>query len=421
MIENVKYLLEKVNELLSDRDIRLQENQFAFNIFDICDISYDEVKVCRFICELLNPKGRHLQGNKFLKIFFKEVLKIDIQPTDEELNNAIVMREEIIRNHRRVDISISLNINDNQYYIPIEVKIFAGDQENQCYDYYQHSLKMNGNDITKARVYYLTPTGRYPSLYSANKFNPIVDENDEIVECREIETISFKEDIYRFIIACIAEFNDDRLIGEKQVLLQFKKVIEDIGGSYMGDKEDNKEIISYMSDNENIFKSAKIVRDNLQSAANIKMKEFYGLLYEKLEADDWKKENAYDTDLEYYGIKNSAWPTIYKDLVLNDVRYELVITTESNGIPFFGISLKKDEDVSKEGILIDYFKDNRRLDNGYSYGWVTWQYLPNYSEAPNFKNYNDTFYMLFNEQQTSMFVDKCVDVIKQYEKQISNA
>ena len=417
MVESEELLLTKTKELLNARNEQLQDKLLTFNIFDICDISYDEVRICRFISELLNPKGRHLQGNKYLKLFFKEVIKIEPMPTNEELNNAIVIREESIKNERRIDISILLNINNNQLYFPIEVKIFAGDQEDQCYDYYQHSLKMNGNDIEKACVYYLTPMGKFPSLYSAKKLKPIVDEQGEIVECKEIRIISFKEDMHHWLNACISESSDNRLISEKQVLLQFKKVIEDIGGIDMGNQE--LEIVSYIANNEEIFKSAKMVSDNLQSAANIKMKEFYDLLYKKLESDGWKKETTLETDLEYYGIKNGVYPSIYKDFKDNDVRYELVITTENNGTPFLGISLKKDEDESKESILIDYCKD-KMLDNGYSYGWATWQYLPSNNEAPNFKYYNDVFYLLFDEKQTNTLVAKCVDNIRKYEKLISS-
>ena len=417
MVESVKLLLEKTKELLNDRNAQLNEKLLTFNIFDICDISYDEVRICRFLYELLNPKGKHLQGNKYLKLFLKEVLKIEKLPSNEELNNAIVMREESIKNNRRIDISILLNMNNKQYYIPIEAKIFAGDQEDQCYDYYQHSLKMNGNDFERAYVYYLTPMGKYPSLYSTKKLKPIVDEQGEIVECKEIRIISFKEDMYYWINACISESSDNKLISEKQVLLQFKKVIEDIGGSYMDNQE--IEIVSHIAKNEEIFKSAKMVSDNLQSVANIKMKEFYDLLYEKLESNGWKKEETLDEDLKNYGIKNGAYPSIYKDFKVNNIRYELVITTENNGTPFFGISLKKDEDESKESILINYFK-NKMLDNGYSYGWITWQYLPNNKEAPNFKYYNDVFYLLFDEKQTNTLVAKCVDNIREYEKLISS-
>ena len=417
MIESVKELVEKSNNIIKERDATIKEKLLTFNIFDICDISYDEVKVCRFLCELLNPKGRHLQGIKYLKLFFKEVLKYNVLPTNEELSNAIVMREEYITNERRIDISLQLNINNIKQYIPIEVKIYAGDQEDQCYDYYQHSLKMNESNKEKARVYYLTPFGNYPSLYSLKNFNPTVDESGEVIDSKEVKTISFKDEIYHWINACISEANDDKLISEKQVLLQFKKIIEDIGGNNMGNQE--KELETYVANNEEIFKSAKLISENFQKIANTKIARFYNLIDSYLKNDGWKREASLDNDLEYYGIKKGKWPTMYKDIIIKGVKCELAITTEGNGTPFFGISLKQGEDKSKENVLTDFFKD-KKLNNGYSYGWITWQYLPNEKEAPNFKHFNENYYALFNDEKSKLLIEKCVETIREFENKINS-
>lgn len=415
MLESVKALLEKSNNMIKERDAKMKEKLLPFNIFDICDMSYDEVKVCRFISELLNPKGRHLQGIKYLKLFFKEVLKRSNLPTDDELSNAVVMREESIENKKRIDISIFLNVNNIKQYIPIEVKVYARDRGDQCFDYYQHSLKMNGDDKEKSFVYYLTPYGQYPSLYSINKLKLTKNDNDEVIDCKEIKTISFKYEIYHWINAYISEANDNKLISERQVLLQFRKIVEDIGGNNMENGE-NK-FYEYIASDEDVFKSAKLISDNLQKAANVKMKEFYDLIINKL--DNWKKETSLDEDLEYYGIKNGKWPTMYKDIMIKGAKCELAITTEGDGIPFFGASLKQGEDNSKEKILIDFFNEkNIKLNNGYSYGWITWQYLPNDKEAPNFKNFNENYYLLFNEEKSKLLVEKCVNMIREFENKI---
>ena len=418
MLEGVKELLEKTNNIIKDREKRIKEKLFTFNIFDICDISYDEVKVCRFLCELLNPKGRHLQGIKYLKLFFKEVLKYKALPTDDELRNAIVMREEYITNERRIDISILLNLNNIRYYIPFEVKIYAGDQEDQCYDYYQHSLKMNENDIEKSYVYYLTPYGKYPSLYSTQKLNPDINDNGEVISCKEVKLISFNDEIYHWINACISEADDNKLVSEKQVLLQFKKIIEDIGGNNMGNQE--KELEIYVANNEEMFKSAKLISDNFQKIANTKIARFYNLIDSYLKNDGWKRETSLDDDLEYYGIKNGKWPTMYKDIDIKGVKCELAISTENGGMPFFGASLKQGEDKTKESILIDFFKD-KMLDNGYSHGWITWQYLPNDKEAPNFKYFNENYYLLFDKEMCKPLIEKCVNVVREFESKISSS
>lgn len=418
MLESAKLLLEKANNMIKERNEKMEAKLQTFNIFDICDISYDEVKVCRFLYELLNPKGRHLQGIKYLKLFFKEVLKYKVLPTDVELRNAIVIREEYITNERRIDISILLNINNSRQYIPIEVKIYAGDQEDQCYDYYQHSLKMNGNDAEKSCVYYLTPFGKYPSSYSIEKLSPIKNDNDEIIGCKEIKLISFNDEIYHWINACISEADDNKLVSEKQVLLQFKKIIEDIGGNNMGNQE--MELKTYISNNEEIFKSAKLISENFQKIANTKIARFYNLIDSYLKNDGWEREPSLDDDLEYYGIKNGKWPTMYKDIKIKGIKCELAITTETNGTPFFGVSLKQGEDKTKENILIEFFKD-KKLDNGYSHGWITWQYLPNDREAPNFKYFNENYYLLFDKEKCKPLIEKCVSAVREFESKINSS
>ena len=416
MASNVKSLIDNANKLIKKRNQRLQEKLLTFNIFDICDIACDEVRVCRFLSELLNPKGRHMQGIKYLKLFFKMVLKYETLPSDDELFNAIVLKEETIKNDRRIDISIALHINNKKYYIPIEVKINARDQEDQCHDYYEHSVVMNHDDKAIAFIYYLTPDGKYPSLYSIEELNPTVID-DIVIECRQVKCLSFRDDIQNWINACISESYDDKLISERQVLWQFKKIIDDIGGNSMGDQA--LELVNNISNSKDNFEAAKLISDNFQKAANQKLERFYNLIYSYLESEGWMREKNIDEDLQDFGIKKSKWPTMYKDFAINNVICELAITTEGNGIPFLGVSLKRGEDASKENVLKDYFED-KKLENDYSYGWITWQYLPSDNEAPNFKYFNDVFYMLFDDNQTKILVEKCVNIIKEFECKIVN-
>ena len=53
----------------------------------------------------------------------------------DELATARVYREYMIDENRRIDLVIETN----RKFIPIEVKIFATDQPEQCFDYYQEA------------------------------------------------------------------------------------------------------------------------------------------------------------------------------------------------------------------------------------------------------------------------------------------
>ena len=147
--ENVNYkgFLSKIAEDTKTEDPTEQKN--AYNIFQILGIEAKEVLICRFLGFLLNLPS---QDNRSLKLFLSDVLGVPIQSS---MANARVSLEEVIDNNRRVDLVIENG--DNIY--PIEVKIWAGDQETQLADYYEYYFKGNNDQ----KIYYLTPTGWEPS------------------------------------------------------------------------------------------------------------------------------------------------------------------------------------------------------------------------------------------------------------------
>lgn len=148
---NVELLLQELTSISKKYEMISQKTGGYFNIFEITNIWSDEVVICRVIYEILSPEGTHFQGHKYLKTFIDDVLKMDM--SEEEIKTAKVFREYRIDNNRRIDLVIQ-TVN---HFIPIEVKIYAGEQENQCFDY----AKVAKN----SDVYYLTRFGEYPSDY----------------------------------------------------------------------------------------------------------------------------------------------------------------------------------------------------------------------------------------------------------------
>ena len=101
------------------------------NIFKALRVAQDEVLMCRFLADLLDPKGRKPAGNKPDTAFLKSFLEVLLQMDSAKLKNlerTCVMTEYLIDNGRRIDIMLQ----HPQFSIPIEVKIHAGDQEAQC-------------------------------------------------------------------------------------------------------------------------------------------------------------------------------------------------------------------------------------------------------------------------------------------------
>ena len=232
-----------------------------FNVFDVMSVQYKEVIMCRMLKELLDPKGKHGKGNKFLKLFFKVINESSGEiVSDEDLdkfhksNEIIVDCEHEIDDNRRIDILIRIGAR----YIPIEVKIYAGEQQNQVKDYLNYCKKMQEGSNDKAVLLYLTLDGHNPSAYSAGCKNSkenaescseyteqdcsnedsiqheeLNDQNKskETLEFRELDKtifpISFKEEICKFLDLCIKEADNESLFSN---LKQYLYAIETISG-----------------------------------------------------------------------------------------------------------------------------------------------------------------------------------------------
>ena len=172
MVEKIKNILNVLNtKQLSPTDFSSE------NILFLLGVHYNEVVLCRLIKSVIEPDGFHGLGTKPLEMFFEKVLGIE----KFEIDQPKIILEEKITDNRRVDIAI---YNGSQVY-PIEVKIWAKDQERQLNDYYSYYENKNKPDnFAIKKIYYLTPDGHDPSDLS-------IGELDK----EKIRKLSFKEDI----------------------------------------------------------------------------------------------------------------------------------------------------------------------------------------------------------------------------------
>ena len=187
------------NNLLNEMNNNLRifsknESNDEYNVFDALEIESKEVLTCRFICSLLY-KDKQLLHN-----FFEMVLK------EKQISeNPTIVLEHTIKDNRRVDIVI---YDGNKIY-PIEVKIWADDQDKQLYDYYHYFFKEEKNEHNK--IYYLTPLGKDPSA-----------ESKAELEDDRIQTLSFKEHICEWIKESKNECENERI---RNILDQYLEVI----------------------------------------------------------------------------------------------------------------------------------------------------------------------------------------------------
>lgn len=94
-----------------------QNDKREYNIYKILHVTNNEVLMCRVLADLLSQNGSHGMGSVFLQVFLKNILEMDV--SDEALQEAHIYKEYPIMNDRRIDLVIRLK----SVFIPIEVKI----------------------------------------------------------------------------------------------------------------------------------------------------------------------------------------------------------------------------------------------------------------------------------------------------------
>lgn len=177
----------------------------SYNIFEVLKIQDKEVLICRLLGDLLDPSGRHDLEEKPLALFLKKI-GCNSMFSSEELRYARVVLEEVIDENRRIDLVIYIK----NFVLPIEVKIWAGDQKNQLRDYYFHFQRENRSRIDK--IYYLTPDGREPSPYSCNGLS-----------LNQIQALSFRDDVAAWLNEVLGLVENQRI---RMALEEFREVIE---------------------------------------------------------------------------------------------------------------------------------------------------------------------------------------------------
>lgn len=261
-------LLDKITPLKNKYKKQEKENQSSgkcFNIFEIAKISENEVIMCKVLGELLNPLGSHYLKRLYLDLFLKNVIKLN-----SNINSPMVNLEEVIKDTRRIDIVITgKNDNNDNIYIPIEVKINATDQKNQLNDYAKY-----GENAPK-KIYYLTKFGTEPLPYTRGNLKK-----------SEIGCISWKDDILKWLDECLDLNETQERNSIKEILIQFKLAIEILTEKRRTEQMEIKKMLKeskeYLENAEKISEALTKAKKDLWTTFRDKLKA-----YNPSYADDW--------------------------------------------------------------------------------------------------------------------------------------
>lgn len=280
------------------------------------------------MAELLYSEGIHNQKDKFLKLFLKE-----IGCNDLKLKNPIAYSEYTINNNRRIDIVIE----DDDFIIGIEAKIYSDDRKLQLKDYYDY-LK---NKKEKFYLFYLTLDGHSPSKDSLEDLN----EN-------EIICISFKYEILNFIEKCIKEVVD--IPNLRDSLLIYKDLLEKLTNT--DNEKENEMIDKILNNKENVEATFNLIQ-SYEKAWSKKEYDFWCDLYDKIEDKVSNKWNDGD-EIFYF---REGYSVFYKNRDNNELLEENEAIEEIKKLRFsnnqennLGIAFKRDYNAYTIYVVLGY-------------------------------------------------------------------
>lgn len=287
------------------------------NLFYMLGIEHNEVLTCRLIASLIQPNGLHGLGTKSLEIFLQKIGVTDFG----KLDKAEIVLEEKTDNDRRVDIVIYL---ENKV-IPIEVKIWAKDQELQLFDYYHYYKNRyeSFNNYNIDRIYYLTPNGKEPSAESLSGLDK-----------KLVKQIAFTKQISEFLTELrkgISNRNEIGIIIDNFICVIERMNIDMINvdelQKYISDIDDKKlnALLMIMNYKDDLWDEIryKFLKNSLETQKSYVLNK-----YEK--DDEFEKVDTHckyivkdkDNIIAYICIETNLYITRKKDLISNKQGWE---------------------------------------------------------------------------------------------------
>lgn len=402
---DIKKLLEEIKALNIKQEAIEKATGGHFNIFEITNMSHKEVHICQVVKELIDPRGSHCQGDVYLRLFIEHVLKLQDEFSDELYSKTVVTAEHLIDENRRIDIYIKAG---KKFAIPIEAKIWAGDQYAQCHDYYEYA-KAEGAE--KVALYYLTCDGHMPSEDSTKGMT--------LKEIEEIRLITFRDEIICWLEECLKLEMTAKIPSIREIIIQLTDALRRLTGHGYNEIETE---IRKMINNREMFKSASQLSDAVAEIKEGLEKKFYITLDKKISEryGITRVKNKYD--FEKVSLKSKGYQGICYNLGrIPRKKYNLGLRITIANFPYAEFCLLDfyeeicwddfTKHVSQEDVLIK----KAEVDT-----WsIGWKYLIENEDArPNFTYHNDAYFALIEEDHFNSTLEEMLEDLDAFLKML---
>jgi len=276
-MSNIKDCFEAIQQLKAKQLSQKARGLNDYNMVNVVRKVNHEVGMhSNVIYSLIDPNGLHYQGDLFLNLFIKHVLKITDFGTVYE-----VQAEEVtssLDKNKRIDFTIK----SDKYFIGIEMKVNHHDSHHQLFDYEKDLREKAQETGAKVVIFYLTKDGKEASLNSVNGIS--------------YEQISFKTHILNWIDVCQEEVKNITNLNE--AFENYRTVVHKITKKY---KSKVVQMEDFLQEEENIKFLQEIfeIKNNVHEILGKKLfelfqniDEFVNHKIEKIEPSN-KKENIY--------------------------------------------------------------------------------------------------------------------------------
>jgi hypothetical protein len=199
-VSELESFFSQAGEVIDQAEARQREidrgQATRFNILRMFEP--DENKISDILADLLDPRGTHGQGDRFLRVLLEQ-----LQPDLVSRLKSVprVQREAptfgILKYQRRIDILIYGDV-----LVAVENKVDSLEQFEQVKDYLEHLRKRSG--FTPAFLIYLTPNGRRPDSLSPQ-------ELEEHLTAGRLHLWSYAKQLRTWLEACGAECKADKV------------------------------------------------------------------------------------------------------------------------------------------------------------------------------------------------------------------